>query len=127
VAANSPPSALDGSVPEVLLFSGGAAFSGAELVLIFLSSLAIIFQHRVRRAEFGHQAGERGNVARHLHGLRSRLLRSRDLQARTSRQSVSLQLVRLEHYHGLVNGFAVEAMLVISDHIQGSEFHARGH
>jgi hypothetical protein len=31
---------LDGSVPEVLFFSGGASFSGAELVLIFLSSLA---------------------------------------------------------------------------------------
>jgi hypothetical protein len=27
----------------VLLFSGGASFSEAELVLIFLSSLAIIF------------------------------------------------------------------------------------
>jgi hypothetical protein len=27
----------------VLFFSGGASFSGAELVLIFLSSLAIIF------------------------------------------------------------------------------------
>jgi hypothetical protein len=33
---------LNGSAPEVLFFSGGASFSGAELVLIFLSSLAII-------------------------------------------------------------------------------------
>jgi putative transposase len=26
-------------------------------------------QHRVRRAEGGHQTGERGNLAGHLHGL----------------------------------------------------------
>jgi hypothetical protein len=43
VQARKLPSALDGSAPEVLFFSGGASFSGAELVLIFLSSLAIIF------------------------------------------------------------------------------------
>ena len=42
--ASSPRSALDGSAPEVLFFSGGGAlFSRAELALMFLSSLAIIF------------------------------------------------------------------------------------
>jgi hypothetical protein len=34
---------LDASAPEVLFFSGGASCSAAELVLIFSSSLAIIF------------------------------------------------------------------------------------
>jgi len=34
---------LDASALQVLLFSGGASFSGAELVLIFSSSLAISF------------------------------------------------------------------------------------
>jgi hypothetical protein len=34
---------LDGSALEVLFFSGGASCSGAKLVLIFLSLLAIIF------------------------------------------------------------------------------------
>jgi hypothetical protein len=33
---------LDGSAPEVLFFSGGASVFGERLVLIFLSSLAII-------------------------------------------------------------------------------------
>jgi hypothetical protein len=42
---------LDGLTPEVLLFSTAASFFGAELVLIFLLSLAIIFPN----ADLPHQ------------------------------------------------------------------------
>ena len=45
-------------------------------------------QPGVCRAGHGGEAGERPDLARHLHALRSRLLRRRDLQARTDQQSI---------------------------------------
>ena len=43
---------------------------------------------RLRRAERRRPAGERPDLARHLHGLRSGLLRRRDVPARADRESV---------------------------------------
>src|SRR6185436_6337808 len=50
-------------------------------------------QHRICRSERVNQTGKRGALARQLYGLGSRVLRPRDLQIGTNRQSIRTKSV----------------------------------